>query len=84
MDPRAIDSLPGLSDFSPTAIFISLVAGIVGGAFFMYGKKQQRLPQVVGGIALMVYPYFVTSGAWMIVVGAGILAAMAGAIRNGA
>ncbi|MEQ1595908.1 MAG: hypothetical protein ABL985_12520 [Casimicrobium sp.] len=46
-----------------------LLFGSVGLAFFIYGKKQQRAVPLVCGIALMVYPYFVPSTAWLIAVG---------------
>jgi hypothetical protein len=49
-------------DFSNPAIMISgLFIGIVGLALFMYGKKAME-PNCLGiGLAMCVYPYFVTS-----------------------
>jgi len=41
------------------------VIGLVGFGLFLYGKKQQRIPQLGVGLALMVYPYFVPSAVWM-------------------
>jgi hypothetical protein len=41
------------------ALFLSLVIGAVGTGLFIYGKKQGRLPQMIGGLALFIYPYFV-------------------------
>ena len=32
--------------------------------FFIYGKKQARIPQIVLGILMMVYPYFI-SNLWL-------------------
>lgn len=46
-------------DLSAGSLFLSLFIGAVGAGFFIYGKKQRRIPQVVGGIVLSVYPYFV-------------------------
>ena len=37
---------------------------------FRYGRKQERWPHVVAGIAFMVYPYFATSVAALVSVGA--------------
>ncbi len=34
--------------------------GSVGFGFFMYGKKQRRMPHLAVGVVLMVYPYFVS------------------------
>ena len=50
-------------------ILWGLLFGSVGLAFFIYGKKQQRLVPLVCGIALMAYPYFVSNTIWLIVVG---------------
>ena len=52
-----------------TQILWTFLFGSVGLAFFMYGKKQQRVVPLVCGIALMVYPYFVPSTIWLISVG---------------
>jgi len=48
----------------PWALFLSLVIGSVGMAFFIYGKKQTRIPQLVLGVLLMAYPYFI-SNLWL-------------------
>ena len=48
-------------NFDPTWLFLSLIPGGIGFVLFVYGKKQERLPQLLGGIALMVYPYFVST-----------------------
>ena len=70
-------------DFSASSLFLSLFTSAVGFALFTYGRKMQRLPQVVGGVALMVYPYFVESAAVSLVVGAAILIAVWLAVRMG-
>jgi hypothetical protein len=67
----------------PTLLFLSLITSGVGFVLFMYGKKQDRWPQLAGGIALMVYPYFVSSVTWTLAVGAGIIAAVWIAVRQG-
>jgi hypothetical protein len=51
-----------------------LLFGSIGLAFFIYGKKQQRVVPLVCGIALMVYPYFVLSAIWLIVIGIALCA----------
>ena len=50
---------------------------------FVYGKKQARPPQLVAGLALMVYPYFTPTVASLIGVGVLICAALWYAIRLG-
>jgi hypothetical protein len=42
----------------PAWLFLSLIPGGVGLVLFIYGKKEQRWPQLAGGLALLVYPYF--------------------------
>ena len=45
----------------PTWLFLSLFPSGIGFVLFVYGKKHDRWPQLVAGLALMVYPYFATS-----------------------
>ena len=46
-------------DLSAGNLFLSLVIGTIGAVFFMYGKKQRRIPHLLGGIVLSLYPYFI-------------------------
>ena len=55
--------------FDPTALFVSVLISAVGVGFFIYGKKQQRAPQLIAGIALMGYTYFVSTVAVMLAIG---------------
>ena len=50
---------------------------------FVYGKKQERWPQLAAGIAFMVYPYFTDTVTALIVVGAVLGAALWLAVRSG-
>lgn len=43
---------------------------MLGFVFFMYGKKQSALIPLFTGLALMIYPYFISSVVWMVIVGA--------------
>ena len=61
--------------FDPTLLMLSLVPGGIGFVLFMYGKKQERWPDLAAGIALMVYPYFVNTVLQMMIGGALIGAA---------
>jgi hypothetical protein len=40
---------------------------------FLYGKKQKRVPHLVVGLLLMVYPYFVTSVPLMLAIAGALL-----------
>ncbi len=70
-------------DLSPTDLFLSIFTGALGFALFLYGKKQSRLPQLIGGIALGVYPLFVTGALWLSIIGIAIVAGVIGAVRAG-
>ncbi len=60
--------------FDVGSLLASLVISSIGFVAYRYGKSQQRLPQRIMGIVLMVYPYFVSDMVWMIVVAIGLLA----------
>ena len=71
-------------DFSASTLFASLIVSTVGFGFFMYGKKQVRIPQLSAGLALMVFPYFVASALPMLGIAGAVLLSMHVALRNGA
>lgn len=52
----------------------SLLFSSVGLGFFLYGKKQQALVPLFSGLALMIYPYFVSSSILMVAIGAALIA----------
>ena len=56
----------------PTWLFLSLIPAGVGFVLLAYGKKQARWPHIVAGLLFMVYPYFVTSTASLVLIGTGI------------
>ena len=55
--------------FDPTWLFLSLIPGGIGFVLFVYGKKQERWPQLAAGLVFMVYPYFATSLVSLVVTG---------------
>lgn len=67
----------------PTWIFLSLVPSGFGFVLFRYGKKQDRWPQLIAGLALMLYPYFATSLTTLVGIGALIGVALWYALRLG-
>ena len=56
-----------LGSMSMTTIIVSLVAGLIGSGYFMYGKRRQNLTMVFSGIALCVVPYFIGNTILLIV-----------------
>ena len=67
----------------PALLFLSLIPGAIGFVLFVYGKKQARMPQLLAGIALIVYPYFTSSVAALVGVGVAICGAAWFAVRSG-
>ena len=67
----------------PSSLFASVVIGLVGFGIFLYGKKQRRAPQLVAGLAMMVYPYFVPGAAWMIAITVALVATLWLAVKLG-
>jgi hypothetical protein len=68
-------------DVTPASLFTNLILSAIGFGLFTYGKKSERWPQMVGGLLLMVYPYFVSSTTQLItggvIIGGGLVAAVA-------
>jgi hypothetical protein len=70
-------------DFSPSSLFASLIISSVGFVLFIYGRKQTRMPQLVAGVVLMLFPYVVPGALWMTLVAALILGLLWMALRAG-
>ena len=51
-------------------LLLGVLFGSVGLGYFLYGKKQRAVVPLVCGLALMVVPYFISSTALLIMVGA--------------
>jgi len=50
-----------------------LLFGSIGLGYFIYGKKQRAVVPLVCGLALMVFPYFVSNA--LLLVGIGVMLA---------
>ncbi|HEU4534722.1 MAG TPA: hypothetical protein VFS00_11415 [Polyangiaceae bacterium] len=61
----------------------SLLVGSAGFVSFAYGKKQGRLPQMLIGVLLMGFPYFVEGVPLMLGIAAGLLGLLALAVKLG-
>ncbi|MEZ4271877.1 MAG: hypothetical protein R3C68_10750 [Myxococcota bacterium] len=69
--------------FSPAALFASVVVSAMGLGFFLYGKRQARPFQLVAGLTLMIFPYFVESASWMLGIAAVVVAGLWLGLRSG-
>ena len=65
------------------SLLASLVVSSIGFVAFAYGKKQHRFPQMLVGVAMMVYPYFISSVPWMLVVAVLLMGALGLMVRVG-
>ncbi len=61
-----------LAGFSMWTLFFGFAYGVFGWFIFRHGRKKQNFALIGIGIALMVYPYFVTSPWPCFLVGAGL------------
>ena len=61
----------------------SLIVSSVGFVLLYYGRKMARFPQLIVGLAMMIYPYFVPSVLATALTGVGLLGALWLAVRLG-
>ena len=52
-----------------TILMLSVLFSSIGAGYFIYGKKQRQFIPLLTGIALCVYPYFLSNGYAIVVVG---------------
>ena len=72
MDVANVMQQLGLELPSPAYLVGAILFGLVGMAAWAYGKKMQRPTTKWLGLALMLYPYVITSTWLMYLVGAGL------------
>jgi hypothetical protein len=56
-----------------SSLFWGLVFGSVGLGLFIYGRKQKALVPLFCGIALMVFPYFVSNTIALVLIGVALM-----------
>jgi hypothetical protein len=56
-------------------LFVGLIAGAFGAAYFVYGKRQKKFAPMISGVLLCIYPYFTDNMLWLCVIGAVLLVA---------
>tara|TARA_R110002073_G_scaffold9090_1_gene47598 strand:+ start:1352 stop:1624 length:273 start_codon:yes stop_codon:yes gene_type:complete len=76
-----VDSL--CMEFTAGYLIATLIASTVGFSLFLYGKKQARVPQLVTGCVLMVFPYFGGGAWWICGFSAALVFGMWVAVRRG-
>ncbi len=51
-----------------------LLFGSIGLGFFVYGRKQKAAVPMVCGLALMIFPYFISNTIILVAIGAMLIA----------
>ena len=64
-----------------TTLMVSVLFSSIGAGYCLYGKKQRQVVPLLAGLALCVYPYFLSNGSAIVVVGL-ILTAVPWCIRR--
>lgn len=59
---------------SPATLLWGILFGAIGVGYFIYGKRQAMLTPLLCGIALIVYPWFVSSALWLVIAGIVLMA----------
>ncbi len=59
---------------SASQLIWGMVFGAIGFGFFIYGKKQKAVIPLATGIALFVFPYFMSNVYMIVIVGAVLVA----------
>jgi len=57
-----------------SSLIFGLLFGSIGIGFFVYGKRQRAVVPLVCGVALMIFPYFVSSAILLVVIGVALVA----------
>jgi hypothetical protein len=70
-------------DLDSGSLIASLIVSSIGFVVFGYGKRQERLPQVVIGLVMMGFPYLVPNVAAMAGIAGGLLILLWIAVRFG-
>jgi hypothetical protein len=51
-----------------------LLFGSIGLGFFIYGRKQRAVVPLFCGLALMIFPYFISNAILLVAIGVGLIA----------
>lgn len=73
MVPRHSNRTSGAT-LNESLLLWGVVFGSVGLGFFIYGKRQRAVVPLVCGLALVVFPYFVSNTILIVVIGIVLMA----------
>ena len=69
--------------FNASFLFASLIWGSIGVGYCIYGKRQQSLSAMVGGIVMITVSYFVASALLMSLICILLIVMVYGLVRRG-
>ena len=52
-----------------TTLMLSVLFSSIGAGYFLYGKRQRQVVPLLTGLILCVYPYFLSNGYALVIVG---------------
>ena len=70
-------------NLSMSGIVLGIFIGLIGLALLSYGRKEVRIPHMVVGLLLLVYPYFVGNWIAVLVIAAALLGGLVFVSRLG-
>ena len=73
-DPHAPHTKVNGHHLSTASLLWGLLFGSIGLGFFVYGKRQRAVVPMLCGVALMIFPYFVSGISVTIVIGTVLIA----------
>ncbi len=69
--------------FDAKFLFASLIWGSIGVGYFIYGKKQQEMVPLIGGLAMIGISYLVGSALIMSLLGVALIIAVYLLVKRG-
>jgi hypothetical protein len=57
-----------------SSLLWGLLFGSIGLGFLMYGRRQRAVVPLICGLALMVFPYFVSNSILLVTIGIALMA----------
>ncbi|HTB89819.1 MAG TPA: hypothetical protein VK743_17770 [Steroidobacteraceae bacterium] len=58
---------------STASLLWGMLFGSIGLGFLIYGRKQRAVVPLVCGLALMVFPYFISNSVLLVVIGVALM-----------
>ena len=69
--------------FDSKFLFASLVWGSIGVGYFIYGKRQDAMIPMIGGLVMIAVSYFIGSWFWMSLTGLALMAGIYWLLKQG-